>query len=365
MSPTSGPPQATGNIDLGAVFQTFTNRTDQKRTHGQIFRSFLHELRKRDEILLFPPRSAGQTTAIAQHLVDLGCGDGTAAVEMVQAFSDVILVYASSTHGARSRVKHDNAKLIYHGFDNDDRFLQSTLEALNDLRYMYKDNPAVVDVKVDVRHVDVTGGDQLPLPRPMDHTFVSVGHLLYYAQSSSCIAKVVDNVVQLLGRRSMAMFVHSAGQCNLALLRESVASSVVVARPSVCIAEIAKQQQWKLISAIIPYWIQFPSMTSQQWEDCKDPRRYKLPTNRDDEKFTILLELLMFIAQRSLNDLAEEGLLETFVDAVRKHLNNENNRFVGLTDYQFILAPSHFSSTEMGTINDAVAAAVRSARECM
>lgn len=101
-------------------------------------------------------------------------------------------------------------------------------------------------------------------------------------------------------------------------------------------------------------------MTYKQWEDCKDPRCYNLPKNTNDSDFIILLELLIFIAQRSLLDLAKEGVLETFVDTVRGHLDDDN-RFVGLTDYQFLLSPFHFSPEKVNTIKDVVAVAVRNA----
>ena len=110
------------------------------------------------------------------------------------------------------------------------------------------------------------------------------------------------------------------------------------------------------------HWIQFPYGTYKQWEDCKDPRCYNLPNNTYDSDLIILRELLIFIAQRSLLDLAtcNEGVLETFVGAVRGHLDDDN-RFVGLTDYQFLLSPFHFSPEEVNTTKDVVAVAVRNA----
>ena len=140
----------------------------------------------------------------------------------------------------------------------------------------------------------------------------------------------------------------------------AVAQDAVVARPSIYIAENAKKRHWELISIVVPYWIQFPYVTYKQWEDCKDPRCYNLPNNTNDSDFIILLELLIFIAQRSLLDLAKEGVLETFVDTVRGHLDDDN-RFVGLTDYQFLLSPFHFSPEKVNTIKDVVAVAVRNA----
>jgi len=49
------------------------------------------------------------------------------------------------------------------------------------------------------------------------------------------------------------------------------------------------------------------------------------------------LELLTFVAQRSLKSLAQEGQLERFVDALRSQLDG-NAILHGLSDYQILLS---------------------------
>ena len=191
-----------------------------------------------DNIGKFPDDSASTaqvtTTTATTHLVDLGCGDGTAAVEMVQAFSEVLLSRATGTcrsgSSTRSTGTKQNSitptttttipitsKLIYHGFDNDDRFLRKTFEALNTCKHTCGKD--LSNVEIDIRNVDITGGDRLPLllPIPIDYTFMSVGHVLYYARNAVGITNVVDNLIQILGKGSMAMFVHTAQAPKIAI----------------------------------------------------------------------------------------------------------------------------------------------------
>jgi len=49
------------------------------------------------------------------------------------------------------------------------------------------------------------------------------------------------------------------------------------------------------------------------------------------------LELLMFVAQRSLKSLAQEGKLERFVDELKSQLDGDAILH-GLSDYQLLLA---------------------------
>ena len=317
-----------GIIDYGAVFQTFENQTEQKQTHGAVTRSLLRELERQH--ILFPSRD---TPDEAVSLVDLGCGDGTAAREMVAAFAKII--------SGKNMESGYETKLNYYGLDAEESFVESTRRSLIDLA---ADATEKLDIlgNVDVRQANVIGTGQLPFSKPINNALVTMGHVLYYAKGNSGtnssakddVAPVVDNVWKFLGRQSMALFVHSAAQCSLGLLRESVAESVVIARPSMCVSDICKERGLDLISFVIPYWIQFPrKLPLEKWEDCKHPERWGLEQNKIDEDFCVLLELLMFIAQRHLRDLVQESIISDFVDGIRRNLDDQD-RFEALSDYQ-------------------------------
>jgi hypothetical protein len=69
-----------GQIDYGRVFVTFTRHTEQKIAHGLIFESLLHALKARGVVL-----KDGEPST----LVDLGCGEGHTAYEMIEAINRV------------------------------------------------------------------------------------------------------------------------------------------------------------------------------------------------------------------------------------------------------------------------------------
>lgn len=360
-----------GIIDHNVVFQTFTKQTEQKKTHGLILQSLMQELQNRNILFPFQDQSEGDdssvdeisTTANIVSLVDLGCGDGTTAREMITAFAQVLLERRAESGQYKGHKMHNTTKLRYFGLDASECFVESTRRVLKDIACSeYRD--ILVDSDVDIRQANAVGRDPLLLPKPIDNALLTMGHVLYYANSNSGgknpakddVGAVVANIQRLLGEQSMALFVHSAARCTLGLIRESVAGSVVIARPSVCLSEIVHERGWELVSFVVPYWIQFPRrLTVAQWEDCKNPDQWGLARNKNDSKFTILLELLMFIAQRSLRDLARENKMNTFVDAIQSHLD-EHDKFEGLSDYQILLSPT-FGHEEKKMIREAVIAA--------
>jgi hypothetical protein len=91
-----------GQIDYGRVFVTFTRHTEQKIAHGLIFESLLHALKERGVVL-----KNGEPST----LVDLGCGEGHTAYEMIEAIN---------------RVHPQGDGINYYGLDADERFVRST-----------------------------------------------------------------------------------------------------------------------------------------------------------------------------------------------------------------------------------------------
>src|SRR5262245_41288892 len=77
---TKGDRTVDGPIDYGRVFVTFTRHTEQKIAHGLIFESLLHALKERGVVL-----KDGEPS----NLVDLGCGEGHTAYEMIEAINRV------------------------------------------------------------------------------------------------------------------------------------------------------------------------------------------------------------------------------------------------------------------------------------
>ena len=77
---TAGNPVLRGDIDYGRVFITFTEHTDQKIAHGLILEALLRALKQRGVLL-----RDGKPTV----LVDLGCGEGHTACEMIDAINRV------------------------------------------------------------------------------------------------------------------------------------------------------------------------------------------------------------------------------------------------------------------------------------
>jgi len=308
---TAGNPVLNGEIDYGRVFITFTKHTDSKIAHGLILEALLRALLQRGVLL-----RDGRPTA----LVDLGCGEGHTACEMIDAIN---------------RVHPRGDGVNYYGLDADQRFVLATDRLLN------VKNSKQLRV-IDVRQADVLDGKPLPIVS-MDHVLATLGHVLYYAhsregrdQTRKNIAAIVDSVMELLGQDSLCLFVHSADNCSLATLRASVTTSVE-ARPAGLVADVARSKRLVVASFSVPFSIHFPRLTSEQWDDIREPPSYRAARNCDDPRFVATLELLTFIAQRDVRSLMGQGALGTFVDAVRAQIDSAGT-FTGVSDYQLMLS---------------------------
>ncbi len=309
-----------GGIDYGRVFLTFAKCTDEKIAHGLIFEALLHALKEQGVVL-----RDGQPTT----LVDLGCGEGNTACEMIDAIT---------------RVHPRGDGVNYYGLDADVRFVLSTERLLTEVKKSKHLRT------INVQRADVLSGKPLPFPS-MDHVLATMGHVLYYAhsdkgkeQTKRNIAGVVDSVIEILGQNGICLFVHSAGHCPLANLRASVADSVE-AKPARFIAEIAQEKRLDVVSFIAPYKLYFPRLIPEQWEECKEPSSYDLLRNSKEPRFVLTPELLTFIAQRGLKGLAHERKLDRFVDELKAQVDADG-AFVGLSDYQLMLSRRH--SPELG-----------------
>jgi SAM-dependent methyltransferase len=304
-------PVLEGGIDYGRVFFTFTEHTDQKLIHGLIFQALLQALKERGVLL-----RDGQPTV----LVDLGCGDGTTAREMIDAIN---------------RVHPRGSGIDYYGLDADERFVLGTARLLNEVR---RSKHLRV---IDVRRADVLAGEPLPIP-PMDHVLATMGHVLYYAhsregkdQTRTRIAAIVDGVTALLGRDGLCVFVHNADDCSLATLRASV-TPPVEAKPAGILADIAEAKQLVVVSFTAPFKVHLPRLASEQWDETKEPSSYGAPRNSHDPRFVETLEVLTFIAQRDLRGLAAQGVLGAFVDELRAQIDPAG-AFDGVCNYQLML----------------------------
>jgi len=300
-----------GQIDYGRVFVTFTRHTEQKIAHGLIFESLLHALKERGVVL-----KDGKPTT----LVDLGCGEGHTASEMIEAIN---------------RVHPQGDGVNYYGLDEDEGFVRCTERLLLELK-----GPQRLRM-VDVRRADVLRGEPLPIPQ-IDDVLATMGHVLYYAHSSKGpdetrknIAGIIDCIVGLLGRDGICILVHNAQNCPLATLRASVADSVE-AKPARIVADITNEKRLVVMSLIAPFQLWFPRLTPRQWDKTKEPTSYRVESSNNPQ-FVATLELLTFVAQRSLKSLAQEGQLERFVDALRSQLDG-NAILHGLSDYQILLS---------------------------
>ena len=305
-------PVLDGGIDYGRVFFTFIEHTDQKIVHGLVFQALLYGLKERGVLL-----RDGQPTV----LVDLGCGEGHTACEMIDAIN---------------RIHPQGDGVDYYGLDADERFVLGTERLLNEVR---RSKQLRV---IDVRQADVLDGKPLP-NASMDHILATMGHVLYYAhsrkgrdQTRKNIAAIVDSVTGLLGQDSLCLFVHSADDCPLATLRASVTTSVEP-KPAGMVADIAKAKQLVVASFTVPFKLHFPRLASEQWEDTKEPSRYGAGPNSRDPRFVATLELLTFIAQRDLRGLATQGVLGQFVDDLRAQIDSAG-AFDGVSNYQLMLS---------------------------
>jgi len=254
-------------------------------------------------------------------LVDLGCGEGHTACEMIDAIN---------------RVHPRGDGVNYYGLDADQRFVLATDRLLNEV----KDSKQLR--VIDVRQADVLDGKPLPIAS-MDHVLATLGHVLYYAhsregkdQTRKNIAAIVDSVTELLGQDSLCLFVHSADNCSLATLRASVTTSVE-AKPAGLVADIARSKRLVVASFSVSYSVYFPRLTSEQWDDIRDLPSYRAARNCHDPGFVATLELLTFIAQRDLRSLAVQGALGTFVDAVRAQIDSAGT-FTAVSNYQLMLS---------------------------
>jgi len=320
-------PVLDGGIDYGRVFVTFTRHTDQKIAHGLIFRALLNAWKERGVLL----RDEQPTV-----LVDLGCGEGQTACEMIDAIN---------------RVHPRGGGVDYYGLDADERFLRGTQRLLNEVRASQRLRV------VDVRRADVLGGTPLPLAS-MDQALATMGHVLYYAHSGEGrdqtrrnIAAIVDGVARLLGQDSLCLFVHNADSCPLATLRASVTTSVE-AKPAGIAADVAKAKELVVTSFAAPFKVHFPRLAPGQWEDTKEPSRYGAVRNCHDARFVATLELLTFIAQRDLGSLAAQGVLALFVDELRAQIDSAG-AFAGVSNYQLMLSRVQSSGLK-GLVEDAV-----------
>jgi SAM-dependent methyltransferase len=312
---TAGNPVLSGDIDYGRVFITFTKHTDSKIAHGLILEALLRALQQRGVLL-----RDGKPTV----LVDLGCGEGHTACEMIDAIN---------------RVHPRGDGVNYYGLDADQRFVLATDRLLNEV----KDSKHLR--VIDVRQADVLDGKPLPIAS-MDHVLATLGHVLYYAhsregkdQTRRHIAAIVDSVTELLGQDSLCLFVHSADNCSLATLRASVTTSVE-ARPAGLVADIARSKRLVVASFSVPSSVHFPRLTSEQWDDIREPPSYRAARNCHDPRFVATLELLTFIAQRDLRSLAVQGALGTFVDALRAQIDSAGT-FTAVSNYQLMLSKKH------------------------
>jgi SAM-dependent methyltransferase len=300
-----------GQIDYGRVFVTFTRHTEQKIAHGLIFESLLHALKERGVVL-----KDGEPST----LVDLGCGEGHTAYEMIEAIN---------------RVHPQGDGINYYGLDVDERFVRSTERLLLEVK-----GPQRLRM-INVRRANVLGGEPFPIAS-IDDVLATMGHVLYYAYSPKGqdetrknIACIIDCIVGLLGRDGICLLVHSAQNCPLATLRASVADSVE-AKPPGIVAGVADEKRLVVMSLIAPFQLCFPRLTPAQWDKTKEPACYRVESSNDPQ-FTATLELLMFVAQRSLKSLAQEGKLERFVDELKSQLDGDAILH-GLSDYQLLLS---------------------------
>lgn len=299
-----------GDIDYGRVFVTFTKHKEQKIAHGLIVESLLRALKDRGVVL-----KDGQPTT----LVDLGCGEGHSARQMIDAIS---------------RVHPQGDGVNYYGLDADDRFVRNTERLLLEV----KTSQRLGIVKI--QSWNLFADQSLPIAT-MDDVLVNMAHLLYYAhdtreeQTRERIAGTIDRVVALLGRDGLCLLAHSATDCPLATLRATVADCVE-AKPPRLVSDIADDNRIVLVSMVAPYRVCFPHLTQKQWDQIKEPASY-LEESRLDPRFVTTLELLTFVAQRGLKGLAQEKKLEPFIDGVRDQLDADGNLHA-LSDYQILLS---------------------------
>ena len=306
-----------GDINYGRVFVTFTKHTEQKIAHGLIIESLLRALKDRGVVL-----KDGQPTT----LVDLGCGEGHTAFQMIDAIN---------------RVHPQGEGVNYYGLDADDRFVRSAKRLLLEIKELQRLRI------IEVQRWNLLGDEPLPLST-MDDVFVNMAHVLYYAHSTKGvsetrkrIAGIIDRIVGLLGRDGLCLLAHSATDCPLANLRATVADSVE-AKPPCIVAEVADEKRIVLMSMIAPYRVCLPRLTQKQWDKIKDPASYREESSHDP-RFMTMLGLLTFVAQRGLKGLAQEQKLERFVDGLKSLLDADGDLHA-LSDYQILL--SQHQSTE-------------------
>ena len=108
------------------------------------------------------------------------------------------------------------------------------------------------------------------------------------------------------------------------------------AKPPGIVAGVADEKRLVVMSLIAPFQLCFPRLTPAQWNKTKEPACYRVESS-DDPQFMATLELLMFVAQRSLKSLAQEGKLERFVDELKSQLDGDAILH-GLSDYQLLLS---------------------------
>ena len=92
-----------------------------------------------------------------------------------------------------------------------------------------------------------------------------------------------------------------------------------------------------MASFSVPFTVHFPRLTSDQWDDIREPLSDRAARNRHDPRFIATLELLTFIAQRDLRSLTAHGALGAFVDALRAQIDSVG-AFTGVSIYPLMLS---------------------------
>ncbi|KTD36790.1 hypothetical protein Lnau_1774 [Legionella nautarum] len=293
------PPIAEGIFDYKDAFEAFLKATDQKNHTAKIVGAFASNLKKRE--VLFN----GDIIKVA----DLGCADSTTCM------------------GYLTRMECP-VGFDYLGFDINDKFLEDA-EAILSRSAVIKKH---VLIKKDVL-VGELSAEPLVSPKSIDLVFVS--HLAYYLKDEEYGKQFVNNILNLLNDKGIAIFLHedstyyfrSTYNCNY---KNSSAPSLL--KNSVT-GLLEMPEQFKDISFTSK--LHFAEMSEELWQAAKDPSLYKkyayIPSFLDN------LNKLSFIVQCDLSKLAHEGSLERFVNEMQHTLEANNYTFNLVTRMQILV----------------------------
>lgn len=301
--PETATPSTAGNESYNERFAAFLKHTNQKAITAHILESLLLQLKDKTAIL----------SEDALSVLDVGCGEGTLAKQVVQALRKA---YDGNIH--------------YTGLDYNTSFVEKFEAALSVF-------PSVI---VTAKQADAFSAE------PFDIASANIAlasHMIYHsylpgdAETSHDKAQCfVTNIIGALKRDSVALMIHEAGNSDMRKLGTTYGSPLMPDAPAT-IGAIGKKEGVTLMTIPFDAELRFPTLKDKYWNLLKSSANHRLAKQISETNTALLL--LGFVVQRDLAALEAEGKLGDFVEDVRSILEaNGNNCLIVRSQIQVLLS---------------------------